>query len=302
MIGKLRVAAILALFPFLTLASPDARSAIVTAVEYVGDHVFLTANPAEIAALDSGQIPGWSRTGVEFRVNDSPDDGWVPVCRFYSPAFAPRSAHLLTAFAAECAALKANPLWIDEGVAFYAKPVQDSGSCPHGGTIPVYRWYNGGRGGVPQHKFTSVRSDTIGFPNSWEEFDVTPLPHGWVAEGVSPRGNAFCTAFTPPRENLPEPAFVPLLRNQTWTFTSESATRTLDLSQANPEDGQVRLTYSAQSGLIGIAYYLGNDPAADLEVFIVTFVGRDTLEGCRYYVGSMGTSACEFVVGRRVLP
>ena len=78
---------------------PLAHAALVKAVEYVGDHVLLTANPAEIEALDSGRIPGWTRSGLEFWVHDAPGPALVPACRFYSAHYAPRGLHFLTAFA-----------------------------------------------------------------------------------------------------------------------------------------------------------------------------------------------------------
>jgi len=156
----------------VTIAMP-AQAGLVKAIEYVGDHVFLTANPAEIAALDSGTIIGWTRSGLELWVYDAPEPGLVPVCRFYSAAFAPRSSHFYTADAAECAAIKGSPDWTDEGIAFYARlPDARSGYCPLE-SMEIGRWYNGGRGGAPGHLFYPF--------GSWDYwFDVPPA--GWIIE------------------------------------------------------------------------------------------------------------------------
>jgi len=167
-----------------------AQAGLVKVIEYAGDHLFLTANPWEIESLDSGAIAGWRRTGVELWVHDAPEPGLVPVCRFYSVAFAPRSAHFYTADAVECEAVKANPHWIDEGVAFYVKPpekVSGNWACPSG-YREVQRWYNGGNGGAPQHILHPYRGD-------WDYWDGRP-PMGWTVEGFDDWGVAFCTAFT----------------------------------------------------------------------------------------------------------
>ncbi len=162
---------------WVTIASP-AQAGLVKAIEYVGDHVFLTANPAEIAVLDSGATPGWKRTGVELWVHDSPAPDLVAVCRFDSAAFAPRSSHFYTADTAECAALKANPDWVDEGVAFHVRLPDVNGYCALG-TAPVYRWYNNGRGGAPNHRFTP-------YNHSLEDA-------GWTRESANVGGGAsFC--------------------------------------------------------------------------------------------------------------
>ena len=52
------------------------------------DHYFMTADPAEIAALDGGAYGGvWKRTFYEFESFLTPAIASVPVCRFFSAAF-----------------------------------------------------------------------------------------------------------------------------------------------------------------------------------------------------------------------
>jgi hypothetical protein len=162
----------------------DVQAALVSAVQYSYSPqpgfvtFFLTAFPDEIDILDSGHFAGWTRGWTEFKVNDSPGPGLVPVCRFYSAAFAPKVSHFYTAFADECAGLKANPDWIYEGDVFYVELPDANGGCP-AGQMPIYRTYNGGLGGAPAHLFTPYQQDG----------SIAYGPMG-VPEG--PNGVAFC--------------------------------------------------------------------------------------------------------------
>jgi serine protease len=107
-------------------------------------HYFVTAGPGEIAIIESGGAgPGWQRTGLGFRAY-IPEAGVavaaLAVCRFYgTPGIGPNS-HFYTADAAECAAVKSDPGWTYEGIAFYI-PVPAGGQCAST-TTPVYRAYN----------------------------------------------------------------------------------------------------------------------------------------------------------------
>jgi hypothetical protein len=131
-----------------------ARAAEVSAVEFYHDMggFFFTTSPHEMTLLDTGATPGWRRAYTEFKVEDSPGPQLFPVCRFYTAKFAPRSSHFYTAFPEECAAVKANPDWIYEGVAFYARLPEVTGACA-AGTMPIHRCYNG-LAGVPRHRFS----------------------------------------------------------------------------------------------------------------------------------------------------
>ena len=135
---------------------------IVTAASNVGDaieyyypvlnHYFMTALPAEIAALDGGAFAGWSRTGQKLSnvyLADPSTEGVpapvTPVCRFYGLPSAGLDTHFFSASPAECAAVEAKwpDIWILETVgAFYVYlPNTVDGTCPDG-TVPVYRVYN----------------------------------------------------------------------------------------------------------------------------------------------------------------
>ena len=101
--------------------------------------------------------------------------------RFFSANFAPRSSHFYTSNAAECEILKTNPDWQFESIAFHTPQPDDDGTCALG-TDPVYRMYNNGQTGAPNHRFTTdlaVRNDYV-------------TNRGFVSEGVGPLGVAMC--------------------------------------------------------------------------------------------------------------
>jgi serine protease len=128
-----------------------------TAVEYFHagfGHYFITAIPGEVAALDGGGQAGWARTGYTFKVYATAHAAAVPVCRFFTVAYPPKSSHFYTPDANECSALKTNPNWTFEAEVFHAGLPAIDGSCA-AGTVPVYRVYNQGQGGAPNHRYTT---------------------------------------------------------------------------------------------------------------------------------------------------
>jgi hypothetical protein len=138
------------------LAVPDSSQA--TAVEYhyaAWNFYFVTASPEEIAALDGGAFGGvWKRTGQSLDVWTDATNGAAPTCRFFSTAFEPKSSHFYTPYAAECASLQAGTTWQFEGIAFYVQVPDADGFCP-AGSIALYRLYNNGMGGAPNHRYTT---------------------------------------------------------------------------------------------------------------------------------------------------
>ena len=116
-------------------------------------HYFITADPAESAAIDSGGAgPGWMRTGWGFYVHPVGEQqpvGSTAVCRFYgnralNPAtgrpYGPNS-HVYVLDGAECAAVKRDPGWIYEGVVFHVYATQRFPQCAFWQT-PIVRFYN----------------------------------------------------------------------------------------------------------------------------------------------------------------
>ncbi|MFO1323438.1 MAG: hypothetical protein U1F15_05175 [Burkholderiales bacterium] len=173
--------------------APLATETPVTVVEYYNaglKHFFITADPAEIAVLDGGALGGaWKRTGQSFgawATSSRPADS-VPVCRFFGTdqyrangtRIGPNS-HFYTADPAECAFVKtawqsvaadgkSYPAWTHESDPFALKlPV--AGACP-AGTEALYRAYNDGAGGDPNHRYVADPRLLQGMP-------------GWTFEGL----------------------------------------------------------------------------------------------------------------------
>jgi len=133
-------------------------------------HYFVTADADEIALLDQGYFAGWARTGQQWKVWRE-GGGLKDVCRFFTVAFAPKSSHFYTANPAECALVKQNPDWQYEKIAFRMSATNDFG-CAIG--IPLYRLYNNGMTGAPNHRYTTspmLRDQMIG--------------QGFVDEGIA---------------------------------------------------------------------------------------------------------------------
>ena len=173
----------------LKFADPGATTVVAAslpdavAVEYhhsAFDHYFVTALPAEVVALDSGAIAGWSRTGHAFGVLPISAPGTSPVCRFFGASFAPRSSHFYTSVDSECESVKRNSLWTYEGRVFGVLEAGAAGSCPIGAR-PLYRLYNDGKNGAPNHRYTTQ-----------EAVRSAMLTQGWIPEGLGAAGVIAC--------------------------------------------------------------------------------------------------------------
>jgi hypothetical protein len=140
------------------------------------DHYFLTAEPAEAAMLDAGVVvPGWSRTGFEFKAWSASSGRGLATCRFFgTPGRGPNS-HFYTIDADECAKVRANPDWTFEELAFAAEKPQRE-VCQDDRTR-VARLYNDGQGGEANHRYLVSRSEADAM-----------LARGWIVEGA-----VFCT-------------------------------------------------------------------------------------------------------------
>jgi len=149
------------------------------AVEYFNatlGHYFMTAFPEEAAALDAGALGGaWKRTGFAFPVAPASDTLAVDVCRLFGTPSVGPNTHFYTGNPQECASLRANPLWMFEGMAFRI-PMPVSDACP--ATLrPVYRLYNNPTTlAAVNHRFTADGATYSAM-----------RAQGWIGEGV-----AFC--------------------------------------------------------------------------------------------------------------
>ena len=140
------------------VTAPDPQAAATAiAFEYYHqafDHYFVTAIGDEITKLDNGTFVGWARTGRSFKVYPNAAAGLNAVCRFFSVAFAPKRSHLYTPDPPECVTVKDKSGRLFEGDVFYTPRPAPDGTCP-AGTRPIYRMYNDGLGGAPNHRYTT---------------------------------------------------------------------------------------------------------------------------------------------------
>ena len=156
-----RVMLVLALVAAAPLRAAEPTGAAVEYFNAALGHYFVTASPAEIAAIDGGREgPGWVRTGGQFGVWVHADDapGLSPVCRSYGPA---SSSRLHTPDADDCASATGAGIRIYPGIAFYLA-LSQGGACPAGSTA-VYRSVNGD---ATNHRFTvdyTAWRNTTGF-------------------------------------------------------------------------------------------------------------------------------------------
>ena len=157
----------------LPVTSLPASSSIAFEYYHGGyDHYFVTASPPEIVALDAGTFAGWTRTGETFGVLALNEAASANVCRFWSgQTFTPKSSHFYTPFDWECAITRRDATWTFEGEAFAIKPTDSFGACT-AATMPLYRLFNDGRGGAPNHRYTTSLATR-----------AEMIAQGWTPEG-----------------------------------------------------------------------------------------------------------------------
>jgi hypothetical protein len=178
------LAAVAASWLAITTLAPPAAAQTATAVEFyyaAYDHYFISIDPVEIHAIDTGHFAGWTRTGHTFDVYASPAAGRQPVCRFFTSPLVTMGSHFYTPNPAECEYVKSNPYWQYEEIVFHVPVPAADGTCP-AGTRPVYRMFNNGHGGSPNHRYTTELS-----------VRATMLAADWAAEGEGPAGVSFCS-------------------------------------------------------------------------------------------------------------
>lgn len=154
-------------------------------------HYFVTSSLAESRALERGAVPGWSPTGMRFRVWIRPDialappESMRPFCRWFLP-YEGGYTHLLSGDEDECEALHGARSGILESPAIFYAAVPDAvtGICPTvpgstGRLNPIYRLWNGSA--QPNHRWVQqvpLRDSMVA--------------QGWVSEGAGPLGVALC--------------------------------------------------------------------------------------------------------------
>lgn len=158
--------------------SPPSPNVLV--VEYHNsdfDHYFITPVGAEIALLDAHAAPfqAWSRTGFSFSAyaNVAAPAASVAICRFFNASFAPKSSHFYAPHGLGCEdTLRLFPDWgLEDDKLFNTMLPDATGACPVG-TVPVYRLYNQGQGGAPNHRLVTSLAER-----------QLMLDRGFIAEG-----------------------------------------------------------------------------------------------------------------------
>ena len=106
----------------------------------------------------------------------------VAVCRFFNVSFAPRSSHFYALHGLGCEqTLALFPDWSLESANVFGMVLPDgAGRCP-ATTSPIYRLYNNGQGGAPNHRYTP---DLV--------TRTAMIEAGWTPEGYG-IGVAFCS-------------------------------------------------------------------------------------------------------------
>ncbi len=169
----------LAVIPY---AAVPAKAEVVEYYNAALDHYFISGLPADIAALDSGTLKGWVRTGLAFNAYAGAADGTSPVCRFYLPP-ANGDSHFYSASPAECAAVAARfPSFVLEStdVMHIALPDLATGECP-AGLVRVYRLWN--NRADSNHRYTTDAG-----------VKAAMLAKGYVAEGYGADATIMCAA------------------------------------------------------------------------------------------------------------
>lgn len=150
------------------------------------DHYFLTPEIiGESVLMGKPPFADWLPTGRVFNgyVNAGAPANSVPVCRFFNDSFAPKSSHFYALHGLGCEATIAKfPDWQLESSNLFNMLLPDAnGSCP-GTSIPVYRLYNNGMGGAPNHRFVTSLTDRAAM-----------VAKGYVPEGFGALGVGMCS-------------------------------------------------------------------------------------------------------------
>jgi hypothetical protein len=135
-------------------------------------HYFITGSANEVINISYGGAgSGWTQTDLSFfAFVKSPPSNAQPVCRFYGQPPAGPNSHFYTSDMTECEAVKKDPGWKYEGIAFYAIPPKN-GLCPLA-TEPVWRAYNNGYSrNDSNHRYSTDRAVLVALK-------------GWTLEGV----------------------------------------------------------------------------------------------------------------------
>lgn len=160
-------------------AGPTATAEVIEFYNARLDRYFISQAVDEIAALDSGLIEGWSRTGQQFLAYLPGQSDWrgYYVSRFYRAA---TTAHVFTELAFEKGYLLFGSdsfFWQTETSDAFELPIPNiaSGACP-AGTISLYRLWDGRADS--DHRYTTDRNIRQ------QMIDRGFIPEGYGADAV----------------------------------------------------------------------------------------------------------------------
>jgi len=157
------------------------------------DHYFVSYVAKEIADLDTGVHPGWTRTQQSFRVFTSATGQTSPVCRFYIPP-GKGDSHFYGRGVQECTETgQKNPTFINEDPQFFHVILPAAGVCP-AATIPVYRVFDNRVDA--NHRYMIDRNIR----------DLMVSQQHWLAEGDGPDLVVMCVPPTTPAASPVTPA------------------------------------------------------------------------------------------------
>ena len=153
------------------------------------DHYFMSADPVEINALDTGYFTGWTRTGQQFQAyatGSSAGPTMNPVCRYYGLPSAGLDSHFYSASSVECWEVNQyyGTEWqIESDNVFQIDlPNATTGACP-AGTEPVYRVFNHRADANHRYMLSQLLRSQM-------------EAQGWIREGYGPDATIMCaTSF-----------------------------------------------------------------------------------------------------------
>ncbi|MEO6929764.1 MAG: choice-of-anchor D domain-containing protein [Casimicrobiaceae bacterium] len=150
------------------------------------NHYFITATQSEINALGKPPFQDWQPTGLSFNAyaTTNPPVGSVAICRFFNDHFNGISTHFYAPHGFGCEqTVTSFPDWsLENPQAFNASIPDGAGNCA-AGQIPLYRVYNNGMGGAPNHRFTTSAA----------------VRQTMIDKGYTPEGNGIGVAMCVPQ-------------------------------------------------------------------------------------------------------